>query len=366
MDLIECIKSNGLAIGIYLYLTITAYFLTKDPDALFTNKYIYIVLTVIPLLYVFVRGGSMEPKKLAILIVGLIATIYVVNTFFSVFFISSLLQFIVILIVIVALAIFYKLSYNELYKMNNMTGIVANVIFYIPCMLLNLLEYISADFKQAPKVVYLLLAIEALLIGLYFAVPKIMSTVAKTASIKDGTMIVANPIRLDNVSKLTSYVNLQAVQPNPGDIINNKYAISSWVYLIPLSTNTVPYNNDAVIYKFGFHPALMYNGPSGEFKCYYNSATSHSFTMPMQHWNHVVLNYTKSGVDLFVNGTLVHTVPRDPQNEALTMNDVIEVGQDNGLSGGVCNMVYFGRPLLKSEIESIYSLNKDKDPPVPL
>jgi hypothetical protein len=88
--------------------------------------------------------------------------------------------------------------------------------------------------------------------------------------------------------------------------------------------------------------------------------------MPMQKWNHVVTNYTKSGVDLFVNGELVHSAPRDAQNEGLTIGDIIVIGQDNGLSGGVCNMVYFSRPLLKPEIESIYSLNKDGDPPVPI
>lgn len=370
MDLIACFRDNGFIIGIGIYLIVMAYYLTKDPDALFTNKYLYIVSIVMPLfigLMTYFKGGTIEPKRLAIGIVGLLAAFYILNTFFSVFFISSLLQLIVILIIVVALAIFYKLTYNELYKMNNMTGIVANVLFYIPCLLLNLLEYINADLKQAPKAVYLLLIIEAILISLYFLIPKIMSSVAKTASIKDGTPIVIQPVRLDNVSNLTSYVELQSVRPNPGDIINNKYAISAWVYVVPLSTSTVPYNNDAIIYKYGSnHPALMYNGPSGKFKCYFNSASSHTFEMPMQHWNHVVLNYTKSGVDLFINGELIHTVPRDSQNEALAMGDIIEVGQDNGLSGGVCNMVYFSRPLLKTEIESIYSLNKDKDPPTPL
>ena len=43
--------------------------------------------------------------------------------------------------------------------------------------------------------------------------------------------------------------------------------------------------------------------------------------------------------------------------------EVIVVGQNNGLSGGICNMVYFGRPLLKYEIETIYALNKGSDPP---
>lgn len=370
MDLVACIKDNGLFIGIGIYLIVMAYYLTKDPDALFTNKYVYIVSIVLPLfigLMSYFKGGSMDPKKIAIGVVGLYVAFIVMNSFFSAFFISSLLQLIMIMMIIVGLAIFYKLTYNELYKMNNFTGIIANILFYIPCLLLNLLEYISTDLKQAPKVVYLLLVIEAILISLYFLIPKIMSSVAKSTSIKDGTPVQMEPIRLDNVHNLTSYVELQQVRPNPGDIINNKYAISAWVYVIPLSTSTVPYNNDAVVFKYGSnHPTLLFNGPSNKFKCYLNSAASHTFDMPLQRWNHVVLNYTKSGADLFINGQLEHTVPRDSNNEALALGDIIEVGQDNGLSGGLCNMVYFSRPLLKTEIESIYSLNKDKDPPAPL
>ena len=213
-----------------------------------------------------------------------------------------------------------------------LTGIIINLIFYIPCLLLDFLQYINNDLKQAPKAVYVLLVLEAILALLYIYVPKIQTSIAKAASLKDGVPVVKEPIRLDNVSNLASYVEMQTVKPKPDDIINNKYAISS----------------------------------TNKFKCYFNRSVSKEFTMPLQKWNHVVTNYTKSGVDLFVNGSLVHTVPRDAQNEGLAMGDIIVVGEDAGLSGGVCNMVYFSRPLLKPEIESIYNLNKDREPPVPL
>lgn len=368
--LLNQMKNYGIPIGVAVYLSVMIYYLTKDPEALYANKTLYGAITIIPAfigLLAYFKGGAIDPKKLATAIVGTMVALYLITTFFSAFFVSSFIQLIVILMVVVALAIAYKLTYVELYKMNNFTGLIANFIFYIPCMLLNLLEYISSDLKQAPKVVYLLLVIEAILLALYFTVPKIMNAVTKTASIKDGTPVVMDPVRLDNVSSPTSYIKLQSVQPSPGDIINNKYSISAWVYIVPLPSSTVPYNNDATIYKYGTnHPSLMYNGPNQQFKCYLNTANSHMFTMPLQHWNHVVTNYTKSGVDLFVNGELIHTVPRDSQNESLAMGDTVQIGQDNGLSGGVCNMVYFSRPLLKTEIESIYSLNKDNDPPAPL
>ena len=88
--------------------------------------------------------------------------------------------------------------------------------------------------------------------------------------------------------------------------------------------------------------------------------------MPLQKWNHVVFNYTKSNADLFINGVLKGSVPRDAVNENLSIGDIISVGQPDGLSGGICNMVYFSHPLLSYEIKTMYSLNKDKDPPIVL
>jgi hypothetical protein len=376
-SLIECIKNNGITVGIGIYLIVMAYFLTKDPDALFTKKYIYIALTAMPLfigLMLTLKNPrfliDMDKRTIFVVIIGIMAAFYLFNTLTAsaAFFVSSLLQLITILIIIVALAIFYKLTYNRLYSMNEgLTGIIINLIFYIPCLLLDFLQYINNDLKQAPKAVYVLLVLEAILALLYIYVPKIQTSIAKAASLKDGVPVVKEPIRLDNVSNLASYVEMQTVKPKPDDIINNKYAISSWIYVVPLPPSTSPYNRDAVIYEFkDYHPALMFNGSTNKFKCYFNRSVSKEFTMPLQKWNHVVTNYTKSGVDLFINGSLVHTVPRDAQNEGLAMGDIIVVGEDAGLSGGVCNMVYFSRPLLKPEIESIYNLNKDREPPIPI
>jgi hypothetical protein len=86
--------------------------------------------------------------------------------------------------------------------------------------------------------------------------------------------------------------------------------------------------------------------------------------MPLQKWNHVLFNYTKSNADLFVNGVLMGSTVRDSLNEGLSVDDIFLAGQENGLSGGVCNIVYFGRPLAKYEIEMIYNVNKDREPPI--
>jgi len=112
-----------------------------------------------------------------------------------------------------------------------------------------------------------------------------------------------------------------------------------------------------------YHPRLIYNGAKGQFKAFVNQNKQIDFDMPLQKWNHVVFNYAKSTADIFINGELKGSVERDHVNENLSLGDVIVVGQSNGLTGGVCNMVYFGRPLFKYEIDTIYTLNKGADPP---
>jgi hypothetical protein len=44
--------------------------------------------------------------------------------------------------------------------------------------------------------------------------------------------------------------------------------------------------------------------------------------------------------------------------------DEITVGSSDGLSGGVCSVVYFPKPLSLSKIESLYKNLKYKNPPI--
>jgi hypothetical protein len=154
-------------------------------------------------------------------------------------------------------------------------------------------------------------------------------------------------------------VDLQKGKIGDDPIVNSKFAISAWVYIVPGGSGS-----DTTILEFtDYHPRLIYNGAKGKFKAFLNQAKYVEFDMPLQKWNHVVFNYAKSNADIFVNGELKGSVERDPVNESLSLGDTIVVGQNNGLSGGMCNMVYFGRPLFKYEVETIYALNKMADPP---
>ena len=379
-NFVNTIKTNIIPLCVAIYLIVIVYYTTKDPDKIFSKTYLYASIIILPLIisiiYLFSKStdtSTIEPMdfvKYSIWVIMFIVFIYFFNNIQMssqiIYLATGIIQLVLFLMVIVALAIVYKVGYNVLYKIDGWGGFIINLIFYIPCMLLDLLEYIKADLKQAPKAVYILLIFELILGLLYIYIPKITNAVAKSLSTKDGKVVLLEPLKINSESRLTSYVDLQKTQiTDKTQIVNSKFAISAWVYVVSVEPSHSPYNTDATIFEFtDYHPRLIYNGAKGKFKVFFNKAKFTEFEMPLQKWNHVVFNYTKTHADLFVNGELKGSEKRDAVNENLSIGDVITVGQTDGLSGGVCNIVYFSHPLIAYEIKTMYDVNKDKDPPM--
>lgn len=373
-NFIDCVKSNTITLVVAIYLIIIAYYMTKDPEKLFTKVYLYVMIAIIPIIIgvVYSLNNSSGATNLgpgdyikygAGFLIFLLVVYFLNNVNIStqmVYLATGFIELVVILMIIVALAIVYKIGYNYLYKMQGWSGFMVNVIFYIPCMLLDLLEYVKADLQQAPKAVYVLLMIELVLGLLYIYAPKISAAFSKSLSNKDGKIVLAEPVSISKETRLSSYVDLHEVD-NKNKIINNKFAISAWVYVAPLHSS---YSGDITVFEYtDYHPRVIYNNEDRKFKVFLNQNNYEVFDIPFQKWNHLVFNYTKSKVDFFINGKLMASGERDPLNENLSIGDIIKVGQTNGLTGGMCNIVYFGRPLFKYEIDTIYMLNKDLDPP---
>ena len=43
--------------------------------------------------------------------------------------------------------------------------------------------------------------------------------------------------------------------------------------------------------------------------------------------------------------------------------DTLVVGHNNGINGGICNVIYFNKPLVAGQIQNLYNLLKNKTPP---
>ena len=49
LPIIEFIKSSGIPLGIAIYLIVIAYYMTKDPEKLFTKTYLYVSMIAVPI-----------------------------------------------------------------------------------------------------------------------------------------------------------------------------------------------------------------------------------------------------------------------------------------------------------------------------
>jgi hypothetical protein len=378
----ECGKNQIILIAVAVYLLTVFSFMTNNPDVLYSQQYFYLSIIIIPLVAVGIwffkyQGASISgyEKMFAITMLGLIAIgiyLYISNEV-SILEINSaftIYRSLEVLIILVILAIVFRTAIKQFDTSESAgwSGFFIQLIFYIPCLIGDFIEYLIGEVRATPKVVFSLFIIEILLILSYLYLPKILSA----SMTKNGIILVKDPTPINVKKSLKTYMDLTSTSAQSNDllktqlIIKNTFALSGWVYIVSQPPNKYPYNDEATIFEFTtLHPRLVFNGKTNKFKAYFNEAQNYDFEMPLQKWNYVVFNYDKMSIDLFVNGQLEHTVKRNVSNDDnFQINDLVYIGQERGLSGGVCNLMYSTTPLIGQDIQRNYDYNKYSEPPM--
>ena len=75
--------------------------------------------------------------------------------------------------------------------------------------------------------------------------------------------------------------------------------------------------------------------------------------IPYQRWNNIILNYEGGTLDIIINKQLVSSVVNI--TPVLYYNKVTS-GANNGINGGIKDLIYYDKVLSKNDIYSIYSL----------
>ena len=81
----------------------------------------------------------------------------------------------------------------------------------------------------------------------------------------------------------------------------------------------------------------------------------------LQKWNNIIINYSGGVLDIFINGELVKS---DIWVVPYYTLDNLTIGKDNGINGGICNLIYFKKPLTALNVYFLYNMIKNKTPPV--
>ena len=181
-------------------------------------------------------------------------------------------------------------------------------------------------------------------------------TVTKKIYTQNGTLIVNKPIYLQQYSTIK-------VDKNN----DYNYGLSFWVYLTPMNPSSSPQATEYTnILTYGDKPHITYNGYLNTMRVEIKTQDKKKILVddinpiPLQKWNHILLNYVGGTCDIFVNGEL-----RSSKSDIVPIKnaDTIDIGSDNGIHGQVCNLILFHEQLNANQIKSLYNDFAEKTPP---
>jgi len=304
-----------------------------------------------------------------------------------------LLVFLSLLIGLAISSIFVK---RFVFNTTGWYAIVMQFIFFIPCLLVDFVEYIKQQLDITPNTTYVLLGLEALIIALMVFLPKIKNSGIVSS---DKVVLLNTPAFLDTVTQIAddTLFTLEDSKNGESTFLANyhyrrEYSISFWAYLNQYSSDvTIPILKVGKGSESGGSPMITYSNGS----CYFyltNQSKKSQFSTKIlpQKWNYFVVSYKDYNVDIFLNGDLVNTYVFNHANiDGTTKTDslptfgpgqFVEVGKtdikpgmidgyhyrssDNNVSGAICNVVYHKTPMKQFDIISEYNTLMFSNPPI--
>ena len=269
-----------------------------------------------------------------------------------------------LLLVVIILGLIYKTFFVNIPsdKSNK------NSLLYIP----GLFDYIG-KYNAATMGSLIMLILAIILIFAYFSIPPLFDKF----NLQGGKSLINKPVYTDSQYSLGTYQEL-----NGNDKLDYQYAISFWVFLdaAPPNTNS-SYSKYTSLLNFGEKPNVLYNGTTNTLMITIkqkdlNKITNNKLTdfdendnrilykntnMLLQIWNNIIINYNGGILDIFLNGELVKS---DIGVVPYYTLDNLTIGEDNGIKGGMCNVIYFSKALNSSNIYYLYNMVKNNSPPI--
>jgi hypothetical protein len=284
-----------------------------------------------------------------------------------------------VILLLIVLFIMYKfisvkLPYGN-YKKNSFLNLLYNIIFYIPCLFIDAYKYtydlLTNNKTAAPKNEIIALFVIILSLISYLILPNIL----KKMYLQGGNTLIDYPIYIDKLTTIGTYETL-----NKSSQYDYNYGISFWVFLD--SMDALANNNYMSILNYGDTPNIQYNYSNNtllitmkqkdvdkntssnkmvDFDDKGNKIIYKTNKILLQKWNNIIINYVGGTLDIFLNGELIKSAIEVAPYYTL---DNLTVGENNGISGGMCNLIYFNKSLSASRIYYLYNMVKYSNPPV--
>ena len=381
----------------FIFLVVMTIIITSNKDDIFKNKQksagIIIMMLIICIIWTILLGGNLlsddtitADSKLikssllilfGIVISGLII-FWITYNIESLSSNSSIVSFVLnLLLVAIILGLIYKTLYVKMpvgnSKKNAFFSLIMNTLFYIPCLLSDIFDWfgkIATGGEDSGSLIMILVTI--ILIVAYFKLPTLFNVV----STQGGTQLVNKPVFTNTQYNLGNYESL-----NGSDNFDYQFAISCWIFVDAAPPNTNPnYNKYTSLLNFGNKPNVLYNGEKNSLMITMEQKDLNNITknklidfddqgnriiyidnnLLLQKWNNLIINYNGGTLDIFLNGELVKSSIEVVPYYTL---DNLTIGENNGIKGGICNVIYFRKPISSQNIYYLYNTVKNKTPP---
>ena len=298
---------------------------------------------------------------------------------------------------------------------------ILKILKYIPCFILDIVEIVKREFNMATKPMWILLGVEAVIVGLYFLVPLISRALTYDSS-KTVLPEIADLRRTKDLGTLENAGIVRTSDCSHKTKRKYDYAFSAWLFFIPHPPNVMKNGGGFVpVLDINGIPTLLYKSTTNELQFRLNvhkqerdnstgadadtgagagdiSATVYDENLdpdlvdglqqgaqksnsapnpaalpatrsvvvytvqnvPLQRWNHVFYNYDGANIDIFLNNELLVTLT---DYVPAIEHGTIKAG-GGGVIGNIANVVFFNHHVTKDAISSIYNSHKDADVPV--
>jgi cytochrome bd-type quinol oxidase subunit 2 len=285
-----------------------------------------------------------------------------------------------IALVVLVLGLIYKIFVVKLPVANSNKNaffmLILNTLLYIPCFFSGIFDNIAgvlfSNSNRETSSNLLMLSVTIAIIIAYFKSPNLLNILNN----QGGKQLVNQPVNLNILNSLGTYQQL-----NDSEDYDYQYALSFWFYIDSSPNNMTPSDNNFSILSYANKPNVYYstkiqslvitmdqkdlqkttNNKLIDFDEDGNRILYKNKNVLLQRWNNMVLNYNGGILDIFLNGELVKSNIGVVPYHTL---DNLTIGQDNGLNGGICNVVYFRHPLNSINLYLIYNMVKNNNPPV--
>lgn len=237
----------------------------------------------------------------------------------------------------------------------------------------------SNDIKNAIKYIQVytieLVGLETKLIDSEEELKTLETELKSSDKLQKSKVLLRDPVYLKNKKFIG---NFEEERVNNFEIeYNYSYALNGWFFfransLKSICTANIPgvcskEANYKSILNYGDKPNILYNSIENKLKIKMNNGKDKKPVIyiidevPLQKWVNIVVNYDGGVLDVFMDSKLLasynNVVPYMSQ-------DQITIGDIGGVSGGVCNVVYFPQSISKERIDMNYKILSNKNPPI--